>query len=62
MEAAEVHGSKVSFDKDIFKPLSKDHQFLHFKDIKKGSSIYKRLSMSQKYICNLIQDYDKFMH
>ena len=61
MEAAEVHGSKVSFDKDIFKPLSKEHQFLHFKDIKKGSSIYKRLSMSQKYICNLIQDYDKFM-
>jgi uncharacterized protein (DUF3820 family) len=61
MEAAQVHGSKVSFDKDIFKPLSKQHQYLHFKDIKKGSSIYNRLSMSQKYICNLIQDYDKFM-
>ena len=60
MEAAQVHGSKVSFDKDIFKPLSKQHQFLHFKDIKKGTSIYNRLSMSQKYICNLIQDYDKF--
>ncbi len=60
MEAAQVHGSKVSFDKDIFKPLSKQHKFLHFKDIKKGTSIYNRLSMSQKYICNLIQDYDKF--
>ena len=22
--------------------------------------VYKRLTMSQKYICNLIQDYDKF--
>lgn len=60
MEAAQVHGSKVSFDKDIFKPLSKDHEFLHFKDIKRGSSIYKRLTMSQKYICNLIQDYEKY--
>ena len=39
MEGAEVHGSKISFDRDIFKPLSKEHQFLHFKDIKKGSSI-----------------------
>ena len=61
MEQAEVHGSKVSFDKDIFKPISKSDQFLYFKDIKKGSSVYKRLTMSQKYICNLIQDYDKFM-
>ena len=61
MGEAEVHGSKVSFDRDIFKPLSKEHQYLYFKDIKKGSSIYKRLSMSQKYICNLIQDYETFM-
>jgi len=60
MENAEVHGSKVSFDKDIFKPLNDKHQFLHFKDIKKGDSVYRRLSMSQKYICNLINDYEKF--
>ncbi len=60
MENTQIHGSKVSFDRDIFKPLSKDHQFLHFKDIKLNSSIYKRLSMSQKYICNLLQDYTKF--
>ena len=60
MENAEVHGSKVSFDKDIFKPLNDKHQFLHFKDIKKGDSVYKRLSMSQKYICNLINDYETF--
>ena len=60
MENAQVHGSKVSFDKDIFKPLSQNHKYLNFKDIKKGSSVYKRLTMSQKYICNLIQDYEKF--
>ena len=34
MEKAEVHGSKVSFDKDIFKPLTKDNKFMYFKDIK----------------------------
>ena len=60
MENTEIHGSKGSFDKDIFKPVSKDHQFLKFKDIKKSSSVYKRLTKSQKYICNLINDYDKF--
>jgi len=60
MENTEIHGSKGSFDKDVFKPLTNEHQFLKFKDIKKGSSVYKRLTMSQKYICNLIQDYEKF--
>ena len=60
MEKAEVHGSKVSFDKDVFKPLTKENKFMYFKDIKRGSSVYKRLTMSQKYICNLIQDYEKF--
>ena len=24
-------------------------------------AVYKRLSVSQKYICNLIQDYDNFV-
>ena len=61
LENTQVHGSKISFDKDMFKPLSKDHQYLKFKDIKRSSSIYKRLTMSQKIICNLIQDYDKFV-
>ena len=60
MDQAEVHGSKISFDKDLFKPLTTDKDFMYFKDIKRGSSVYKRLTMSQKYICNLIQDYDKF--
>ena len=35
MEGSKVYGSKTSFDKDIFKPLSKDNEYLHFKDIKK---------------------------
>tara|TARA_B100000900_G_scaffold279797_1_gene239356 strand:+ start:183 stop:2360 length:2178 start_codon:yes stop_codon:yes gene_type:complete len=60
LENTQVHGSKISFDKDKFKPLSKDHPFLKFKDIKRNSSIYRRLTMSQKYICNLLQDYEKF--
>jgi len=60
MEGAEVHGTKISFDKDEFKPLNDKDQFLYFKDIKKGDKNYKRLTMSQKYICNLIQDYEKF--
>jgi len=60
MENTEIHGSKGSFNRDVFKPLTNAHQFLKFKDIKKGSSVYKRLTMSQKYICNLIQDYEKF--
>jgi thiol-disulfide isomerase/thioredoxin len=60
MDQAEVHGSKISFDKDLFKPLTNDKDFMYFKDIKRGSTVYKRLTMSQKYICNLIQDYDKF--
>tara|TARA_B100001057_G_scaffold451912_1_gene495398 strand:+ start:3498 stop:5696 length:2199 start_codon:yes stop_codon:yes gene_type:complete len=61
MEQTEIHGSKGSFDKDVFKPISKQHQFLKFKEIKKGSSVYKRLTKSQKYICNLINNYDKFV-
>ena len=61
MEKAEIHGSKTSFDKDMFKPLTPKNKFMYFKDIKKGSSVYKRLTQSQKYICNLIQDYDKFL-
>jgi len=62
MENTEIHGSKGSFNKDVFKPLTSSEQFLKFKDIKKGSPVYKRLTMSQKYISNLIQDYDKFAH
>ena len=57
----EIHGTKVSFDRDVFKKLSpkEDIQFKLLKDIEKKDSIYRRLSKSQKQITNLINDYDK---
>ena len=48
MEASKVYGSKISFDKDKFKPLTKDIEYLHFKDIKKGSAVWKRLTIRLK--------------
>ena len=57
----QIHGVKVSFDRDVFKPLSKkdDIQFKYLKDIKKGERFYRQLSKSQKQISNLINDFDK---
>jgi thiol-disulfide isomerase/thioredoxin len=59
----QIHGTKVSFDRDVFKKLSPktDIQFKYLKDIKKDSDIYKRLSKSQKQISNLINNYDKYV-
>tara|TARA_B100001094_G_scaffold212242_1_gene206203 strand:+ start:728 stop:2875 length:2148 start_codon:yes stop_codon:yes gene_type:complete len=56
----QIHGTKVSFDRDIFKKLSpkENIQYKLLKDIKKGNKIYKKLSKSQKLITNLINDYD----
>tara|TARA_Y100001935_G_scaffold200908_1_gene169265 strand:- start:4145 stop:6289 length:2145 start_codon:yes stop_codon:yes gene_type:complete len=57
----QIHGTKVSFDRDVFKELSpKDKiQYKYLKDIKKGDSLYRRLSKSQKQITDLINNYDK---
>tara|TARA_Y100000996_G_scaffold109110_1_gene80594 strand:+ start:928 stop:3072 length:2145 start_codon:yes stop_codon:yes gene_type:complete len=57
----QIHGTKVSFDRDVFKELSpKDKiQYKYLKDIKKGDSLYRRLSKSQKQISELINNYDK---
>ena len=57
----QIHGIKVSFDRDVFKELSPKEglQFKLLKDIQKGDKLYKRLSKSQKQITNLINDYDK---
>ena len=57
----EIHGTKVSFDRDVFKKLSPKEgiQFKLLKDIQKKDSLYRRLSKSQKQITNLINDYDK---
>ena len=57
----QIHGTKVSFDRDVFKKLSpkQNIQFKYLKDIKKGDDLYKRLSKSQKQISELINNYDK---
>ena len=57
----QIHGTKVSFDRDVFKQLSPKEkvQFKYLKDIRKGTNVYKRLSKSQKQITNLINDYEK---
>lgn len=55
----QIHGLKVSFDRDVFKNVEKNTKFKLLKDIKKGDSLYRRLSKSQKQITDLINDYDK---
>ena len=57
----QIHGTKVSFDRDVFKELSPKTglQFKLLKDIQKKDPLYRRLSKSQKQISNLINDYDK---
>ena len=57
----EIHGTKLSFDKDTFRKLSpKDKiQFKLLKEIKEGDKSYNRLSLSQKYISNLLNNYKK---
>ena len=60
MYDTEIHGTKVSFDRDVFRELSKKDniQFKLLKDIKKDDPIYSRLSLSQKYITDLINNYE----
>ena len=47
---------KISFDRDLFEPLSKDKniQFEYLKNIKKKNPNYNRLSLTQKYISDLL--------
>jgi thiol-disulfide isomerase/thioredoxin len=56
----EIKGPKISFDRDDFKPLSRDIDSIFIKDIKIGTKEYRKLSISQKYICNLLNEYDKY--
>ena len=56
----EIHGTKVSFDKNVFQKVNKGKQFEKLENIKSNSSLYKKLSYTQKLIANLINDYDKF--
>ena len=61
MHDTEIYGTKISFGDDIFQPLSKEKEFRLLKDIKVGGPDYKKLSMSQQYLTNLINDYTTFV-
>ncbi len=57
----EIRGPKISFDRDQFKPINDEEEFILLKDIEINSKTYKKLSLSQRYICNLLNDYDKYV-
>lgn len=57
-----IYGTKISFGDDKFKKLSSKHEFKLLKDITKDDSDYKKLSISQQYITNLINDYSNFVN
>ena len=60
VENTKIYGTKLSFGEDIFKPLSDKHKFKMLKLITKKDSDYKKLSISQQYISNLLNDYKNF--
>ena len=62
MKDMEIRGPKISFDRDQFKPLTKEKDFMLIKDIEIGSKEYKKLSLSQKHICNLLNNYDNYVN
>ena len=59
MKECKIYGPKTSFDRDLFEKLSDRHDYLLFEDIKINSTEYKKLSLSQRYICNFFKDYEK---
>tara|TARA_B100001094_G_C18184758_1_gene803059 strand:- start:266 stop:2881 length:2616 start_codon:yes stop_codon:yes gene_type:complete len=54
----EIHGTKISFDQDTFEKLSDDKKFKLLKNIDEKDEDYKKLSLSQKYISDLMNDKD----
>ena len=58
MNNLKIYGPKISFDRDIFKPLNPVNEFLLLKNIRKKTIPYHKLSISQKRINNLLVDYD----
>ena len=60
MGSAKICGTKLSFGEDIFKPFSKKHEFILLKDFTKGTHDFKKLSISQQYISNLLTDNKAF--
>lgn len=59
MKECKIYGPKTSFDRDIFEKLTYQDDYLLLKDIKINSKEYKKLSLSQRYICNFFNDYNK---
>ena len=60
LEDTKIYGTKISFGEDKFKPLSKQDEYKLIKEIVKDNSDYKKLSISQQYISNLLNNYTKF--
>ena len=50
VHGTQIHGTKVSFDRDVFKKLERGKQYKLLKNIVKKDKSYKKLSLSQKYI------------
>ena len=53
----EIYGKKISFDKDMFENIDGDTKSVKIKDIERNSPIYEKLSLSQKNIVDLVNDY-----
>ena len=61
LENTKIYGTKISFGEDKFKNLSSKDEFKLLKDITKEDPDYKKLSISQQYITNLINNYSGFV-
>ena len=60
LENTKIYGTKISFGEDKFKPLSSKNEYKLIRDIPKNDPDYKKLSVSQQYISNLLNDYKNF--
>jgi len=61
LEDTKIYGTKISFGEDKFKPLSGAAEYKLIRDIPKKDPDYKKLSVSQQYISNLLNDYKYFV-
>ena len=61
LEDTKIYGTKISFGEDKFKPLSGKDEYKLIRDIPKKDPDYKKLSISQQYISNLLNDYKYFV-
>jgi len=61
LEDTRIYGTKISFGEDKFKPLSGKDEYKLIRDIPKKDPDYKKLSISQQYISNLLNNYKDFV-